>query len=48
MLELFVTAGQAASALLLLYGAFLVIVPARKASAAEKDVVPLGELRIDA
>jgi len=35
MLELIFTAGQAASAMLLLYGAFLVLTPARKAQKLE-------------
>jgi hypothetical protein len=45
MLELMITTGQAASALLLLYGAFLVLVPRNAAHAEPQLEHPLAYLQ---
>ena len=51
MLDFLFTIGQAASALLLLYGGFLVLMPARKAvpnAVREHEMLQLKHLRSDA
>lgn len=50
MLETLITLGQAASVLLLLYGAFLVVLPQRRRSdlALEEEVTLLRHLHSDA
>lgn len=48
MLDLIFTLGQAASALLLVYGGFLVLAPARKRSEASDELVLLRHLQKDA
>jgi hypothetical protein len=48
MLELIFTTGQAASAMLLLYGAYLVLVPARRAPKLEDQPHFLKHSRNDA
>ena len=48
MLDILFTAGQTASALLLFYGAFLVLWPASKAAKRDDELVLLRHLRNDA
>jgi hypothetical protein len=48
MLELFFTFGQAACALLLVYGGYLVLVPAKGAPAPDDEPVLLRHLQNDA
>jgi hypothetical protein len=48
MLELILIAGQAASALLMLYGAALVLMPVRKAPALSEELLVLRHLQHDA
>jgi len=48
MLEFIFTTGQAASAMLLLYGAFLVLMPARKAAKLEDRMHLLKHIQNDA
>ena len=45
MLELMMTTGQAASALLLVYGAFLVLVPRKAAGSEAQPEHPLAYLQ---
>jgi hypothetical protein len=48
MLEFLFTIGQAAAALLLVYGAYLVLTPARKAPAFDAEPILMPQFHSDA